>query len=1252
MYLQSLELLGFKSFAQKTVLNFHPGVTAIVGPNGCGKSNVLDAIRWVLGEQSAKALRGGEMADVIFSGTDSKQPVGMAEVSLNFAECEKELGTEFNEVKITRRVFRDGRSEYLLNKVPCRLRDIQMLFMDTGIGRTAYSILEQGKIDLLLSSRPEDRRTIFEEAAGITKYKAQKKEALRKLEYTDANLVRLADIMKEVKRQIGSLQRQAGKARRYKTLFDDLRTLDTHFSRKVQDEMYGAINQAQQEIERLQESQRSLEEQVESQEFGLSEQRHEIDMLEENISDGRQRVQELKNQLNSASGQIEFNFERIQEASSLLERYRVDVTAAQEKSAAQRSQLEEAEQQLGEIFESLRAAEGRLLDQQLRANKIRSQRQDVERSVHDFQRRIQDHESRYAAIRGDLSATLNEREAGGTRLGLILQELKQTEANGEHLKAQVLVMEQQLEAAQEKVQNCRDALKDHEHESLNAQTQLQQIERDIASSQKTVTERDAKLEVLNQLNEEGAGLGEGTQAILKGLDNPQLYRAAIIGALANFIEVETDFIPAIEAALGQYLKTVFIRDPLLTKSIAATLASKKFGRAAVITIAPQQTGSPLQTRALPQKAIAWALERVRPHPDVAPILNRLLENVVLARELPDAFEIKQSAQDIVVVTLLGDCITSEGVIFAGANGENRNSVLQRKIQIQQFEQEVASARLGLLNLEKQRTEHLATLEVRQQTVHEDRESFQHLQVYASTLQGQLSLLDRELREAEGKIKSLAWEHENVQNRLNIAAAKVQSLEAEIANSNEELSSMQAQLSAALVQANYLRREEDGLTDVLNELRIRVATERQRRDNLQRQQQPMAARLAELQDLIVTRQQEIENYAARIEQFRADNDALNGRIVHLKSEQSAAEVEVADLLQDRAGRMHALEAVEQNLRLLRRQLSDCHDQRGQHEVKSTQLNLRLEHIREHISHRYQVDLTNFAPDWYAFNVSVREQRKRLDKPQAWPDPAPTDLASDFGSEIDWEFVQSAIAEITERLDAMGPVNLEAIQEYDELEERQKFLEEQQNDLVKSKAELLDVINKINATTKELFADTFAQVRVNFQDMFTELFGGGKANLLLVDDADPLESGIEIIAKPPGKQLQSISLLSGGERTMTAVSLLFAIYMVKPSPFCVLDEMDAPLDESNINRFIRILDRFVRQSQFIVITHNKRTIAKADILYGVTMEEHGISKLVSVKLTKRADSSAQVDLIGTARSAPSIAETFGKHGDLQSDRNSDF
>src|ERR1700737_707802 len=338
MYLHSLELIGFKSFAHKTVLTFHPGVTAIVGPNGCGKSNLLDAVRWVLGEQSAKALRGGEMSDVIFSGTDSKQAVGMAEVSLTFADCEKDLGTEYNEVRISRRVFRDGRSEYLLNKTACRLRDIQMLLMDTGIGRTPYSIMEQGKIDLILSSRPEDRRAIFEDAAGITKYKAQKKEALRKLEYTDANLVRLADIMKEVKRQIGSLQRQAGKARRYKSLFDHLKTLDTHACRRSHDETQQEIIALEKEIQRLRELQRSLAEQVESQEFGLSEQRQQIDQLEEQIAVARQQVQELKNQADSASNRVEFNEERIRESTGLSARYQEEIAAAEEKMLVKKAQ--------------------------------------------------------------------------------------------------------------------------------------------------------------------------------------------------------------------------------------------------------------------------------------------------------------------------------------------------------------------------------------------------------------------------------------------------------------------------------------------------------------------------------------------------------------------------------------------------------------------------------------------------------------------------------------------------------------------------------------------------------------------------------------------------------------------------------------------------------------------------------------------------------------------------------------------------
>jgi chromosome segregation protein len=1247
MYLQSLELIGFKSFAHKTVLNFHPGVTAIVGPNGCGKSNLLDAVRWVLGEQSAKALRGGEMADVIFSGTDSKQPVGMAEVSLTFADCEKDLGTEYNEVKISRRVFRDGRSEYLLNKTVCRLKDIQMLFMDTGIGRTAYSIMEQGKIDLILSSRPEDRRAIFEEAAGITKYKSQKKEALRKLEYTDANLVRLADIMKEVKRQIGSLQRQAGKARRFKALFDDLQLLDTHFSRKSYDEIHLAINGAEKEIERLRNAQRSLEEQVESQEFGISEQRRQIELLEDRIATARQKVQELKNQAESASNRIEFNEERISESAALSEQYHADIAAAEEKLSIQQNELEEADHQLSAILESLSTEEQRLQEQQKQANQLRSRRQDVERSVQGFQRQLQHQEGQMAGIRGELSSTLNQKQTGETRLELLQRELTQTEAARRHLEDLVSSTASELELAKAQVQASRDDLNDSEHELTNAQKELQRIDSDLATNQRIVTERESKLEVLKQLNEEGAGLGAGTQAVLRGLDNPQLYRAAIIGALANFIEVTSEFIPAIEAALGQHLQAILVSDPIVGESITLYLAQKRIGRAAIVPVALLPKQSAVQLQSLPDGAIAWALDRIKFRIEVSPLVTRLLDNVVLAPDLSAAFEIKRNVSDLAIVTMMGEYISQDGVVFAGFNGDNGNSILQRKIQIRQLGEESAEIRSTVLHLEKEREHFLAQVGIHQQTVREKRDVSQRMQVNASTLQGQLSLLDRELREAEGKAKSLNWERENVRQRLDAATDKLDSLEQDLSNNNRQLEALQTCLANAVNEVDSLRRDEEAVVDVLNELRVRVATEGQRKENLQRQRQPMVARLAELNDLILNRQREISNYNARIEQFANENSSLRIRIEQLQTEQSTAEAEVDRLLQERAQHVNALEAVELNLRHLRRQLTDCQELRGQHEVKTTQLNLRMEHIREHVAQRYHVDLTAVQPDWYAFQVCVRDQRKRLDKPATETGEsafAPSPLQN---PEIDWEFVQTAIAEMTERLDAMGPVNLEAIQEYDELEERQKFLEDQHADLVKSKNELLDVINKINSTTKELFADTFEQVRKNFQEMFAELFGGGKANLLLVDDTDPLESGIEIIARPPGKQLQSISLLSGGERTMTAVSLLFAIYMVKPSPFCVLDEMDAPLDESNIRRFTKILDRFVHQSQFVVITHNKRTIAKADVLYGVTMEEHGISKLVGVKLTQRENSTESTDLIGTAQASPSIAESFGKHGNLHSE-----
>jgi chromosome segregation protein len=1228
MYLQSIELIGFKSFAHKTLLNFHRGVTAIVGPNGCGKSNVLDAIRWVLGEQSAKALRGGEMADVIFSGTDSKQAVGMAEVSLTFAECETELGLEYHEVTITRRVYRDGRSDYFLNKVPCRLKDIQMLFMDTGIGRTAYSIMEQGKIDQILSSRPEDRRAIFEEAAGITKYKAQKKEALRKLEYTDANLLRLADILKEVKRQIGSLQRQAGKARRYQALFENLRTLDLHLAYRNAEEMHRNIRDAESEVERLRSVQRSLEEQVESQEFGLTEQREALELLEEQILAARQGVQELKSEADRAANRIGFNEERAREAEELSQRYAADVAAAQEKVVVQQIQLEDTDHQLSELFQTLHSEESQLEERQKKANQLRQSRLETETAAHESQRQIQQRESRMANLRGELSSTVNQREAGDTRFGLLQQELKQAESARDQLASQIETARAESEEAAALVQSARDALRNREHDLSNLKKAVQQAERDLASVERNLTERESRLELLNQLNEEGAGLQTGTQAVLKGLENPALFRPAILGTLANFLEVDHDFIPAIEAALGDQLQTILIADPEVAEALGKSLAANQHGRAALCAKTAFSRSLPLQMGALPSGALAWALDRVRTHGDVAPFVNRLLANVVLASDLETAFRMRETTPNFAVATLKGEFISETGVIFAGASGEaNVHSVLHRKAQIRGLEVECTEIRAKLNYAQQQRALIETELEQMHHRVEEQREEVHRTQIQASTLNGQISMLDRELRESEGRIESLVWEKGNTEQRLSSALARVNTLEAELESLSQQLREWQERLSKSLSQVESLRGDEELLTETLNESKVRVATERQRRENLQRQRQPMANRLTELQDLILSRERDIANYGARAKQFVAENDSLRGKIEELQSDQSKAEMEVTSLVEERSRRIASAEAVELSLRQLRRQLSECQEARGEQEVRATQHKLRLESVREHVTHRYQTELEAFRPEWDLFRSTVREQRKRLD--QSNSDIVETEEMtasvdqSDSIPEAEWELVRTIVAEMSERLDAMGPVNLEAIQEYDELEERQRFLDEQNADLIKSKTELLEVINKINDTTKELFAETFEQVRKNFQEMFIELFGGGKANLLLVDDADPLESGIEIIAKPPGKQLQSITLLSGGEKTMTAVGLLFAIYMVKPSPFCVLDEMDAPLDESNISRFIKILDRFVTQSQFVVITHNKRTIAKADVLYGVTMEEHGISKLVGVRLTKQRD--GEPDLI---------------------------
>jgi len=1183
MHLQSLELFGFKSFADKTAFNFHEGVTAIVGPNGCGKSNVLDAVRWALGEQSAKSLRGDEMADVIFNGADTRKPVGFAEVSLTFTDCAEELGIEWHDVRVTRRVYRDGNSEYLLNKTPCRLRDIQSLFADTGIARTAYSMMEQGRIDMILSSRPEDRRAVFEEAAGITKYKTQKREALRKLEATEANLLRIGDVIKEVKRQIGSLQRQAGKARRYQALHADLRVLETHHACKQLASLEHDLAASRKEIERLIDSEKTARAKIDNGENALANERAALDKIDTEIADSRAEVQRLDSEIATHRNRIEFNRQRAQELAELIERARRDVAEAENKRNQQAAQIKQTNSSIAEIEQHLKEKEAELTELSVLAGEIHKKRSDRVTRLQELQLALSKSESRISAFEEELTGTKARRELTQAQIEQLVTEIAALTEARDKLAGQIAVS---LKAPRRQPIDVESSLR--EKEKL-----LAQAEQDLATLHRTLAEKRSRLDVLRQLNEEGEGLAEGSQALLKGVDGPEEFRDAIAGSLAAQLDVDPKFIQAIEAALGRNLHAVILKDAKAVSEIIGHLKKKKLGHAALLipkltTVAPQPA-----ERVLPAEAVAWATDKVRVPKPLEALVTRLLGDVVIFPELEQALEYKKVEPALAMATLAGEYISREGIVFTGSSEVRAASLLERKAQIADLTKEEAALAKEHDSVSARRDDTKTALET-------------------------ASRLQRELSEAGRKIDTLQSEKTALERQIAAADERLAHVERDLQSGRDQLANQKTELAAfETAQKKTVLREEE-LAERTNELRLGVATDRQRHENLIAQREPMSARDAELAELITERKADIAMYERKLATQAEESRESETLIKNQTARRDEAQANSAKIAGQRAARLAAISDRESELRRVRDSLGELQDRRAQGQVRESQFQMKIDNLFAHISRSYQIDLRGFAGDQPAFEKVLRGQLKKRagadDLGNAGID-TPEGVAS-AKEELGATDLEQLIANLRTQLDNMGPVNLEAVHEYDELEERHKFLEAQNTDLTNSQRELLDVIARINSTTRKLFAETFEQVRANFREMFGELFRGGRADLSLLDENDPLNCGIEITAKPPGKQLQSVSLLSGGERAMTAVALLFAIYMVRPSPFCILDEVDAPLDENNINCFIRVLDRFVQQSQFIIITHNKRTIAKADVLYGVTMEERGVSKLVGVKLTAPA------------------------------------
>jgi chromosome segregation protein len=1215
MHLQSLELLGFKSFADKTVLNFHEGVTAIVGPNGCGKSNVLDAVRWVLGEQSAKSLRGDEMADVIFDGSEVRKPVGFAEVSLTFTDCADELGIDWHDVRVTRRVYRDGNSEYLLNKTSCRLRDIQSLFADTGIARSAYSMMEQGKIDMILSSRPEDRRAVFEEAAGVTKYKSQKREALRKLEATEANLLRIGDIIKEVKRQIGSLQRQAGKARRYQALHDDLRVLDTHHSRRQLELLEAELAHCKAEIARFGESEDATRARIDAGENDLAEQRRALEEIDAQIAGSRSELQRLESEISAHRNRIQFNRQRADELNELIERSRNDIAAAETKRAQQSKEIQEANALIEKTSEALQTKEAELNKLTGRLSNLRTERSEHESKLETLQNAAGEIESRIAGLEEEISGLKIRREATEENRRGLDTAISNIEAARTRIQDEFTAARATAENRQSKLDHCRAAVQTGDEKMRQHKQVVASMEKELATIERGQAEKESRLEILRQLNEEGAGLGQGSQAVLKGLHDQSRIKPALAGALVANIDVEKNFIPAIEAALGRNLQAIVLKDDQLAPEIIAALKEKKLGQAALVI--PQLGNGTTKEREkrAPEKSLGWAIDKVKAPEPLASLVAQLLHNVAIFENLDDALTAKRGHSEIAAATLGGELISTEGVVFGGSRETSADSLLERKARMSTLDSECSEIRKQRDALHEKCNDARAALEKASSELEEARRDYATAEREKSDSDSRILFLTRELQEGEQKQTQVRSEQTTLTRQIQAADERIAKLEDELAADQATLEANRGEQEALqTAQDDFAKRENEAM-EQLTELRLTVATERQRCEHLVAQRQPMSTRDAELAEAIAARQAEITNFEKRLTTQAEESRTAESAIEKQTGQRADLEEALAALTEQRGECSTTVNEAESNLRTIRNSLNDLRDSRSKEQVRQAELQLRIDNLTDRVSRRYQINLREFSPDQYAFEKTLRAQLKRNDKVEGGAsfDGLRTGSATPGLPELSRPHLDKLISDLRTQLDNMGPVNLDAVHEYDELEERYKFLDAQNNDLTNSRRELLDVIAQINSTTRKLFSETFAQVRINFREMFEELFGGGRADLCLLDENDPLNCGIEISAKPPGKQLQSVSLLSGGERSMVAVALLFAIYMVRPSPFCILDEVDAAMDEGNINRFIRMLDRFIEQSQFIIITHNKRTIAKAEVLYGVTMEERGVSKLVGMKLT---------------------------------------
>ncbi len=1184
MRIKTLEMSGFKSFVDRTVISFEEGVTGVVGPNGCGKSNIVDAIRWVMGEMSAKHLRGSSMEDVIFNGCETRTPTGMAQIFLTFDNSDGRAPAEYSqysEIQVGRRLYRSGESEYFLNKTPCRLKDIIDLFLGTGVGTKAYSIVEQGMVGSIVSAKPEDRRMLVEEAAGISKFKSRKEAALRKMDSTRQNLARLTDVLQELTRQMNSLNRQAKKAERFKKIGDELRerelTLCATRYRSLRDE----LDLLKSEHDKLHEVEVSSSAELSTYETSFEERRLKISEIERELDGASQQLYGVQNSIKLYEAEITH---KKNEASSIQQQNKV---YAEELGALKRK-LEELNSRMEDANTSMVVADLKLAGSseivetsQSGADEVRCKYAEVQTECDGLSSQVMEFDKEIA----NLSASLNHLERRYIEINARIAK-NQAELDGIHERKKQI--ENDLQNKSQEMDGLRQMKLSMSGESESAAETLERQKADLHEAEERVrnlrekiADRGSRLDSITELRKNLEGYRDGVRAVLSRTDDGGRKLDGVVGTVGELFETGEEYESALGAVLGEKLQYVVVKSHEEGVDAIDYLRTAASGRSSFIPIGVKASE---ETSEEPSgEGVVGPIQNfVTFDNQYSQICKHLLGEVVLVEDLKRALSLWESGSyNHTFVTKDGCVVDPSGVVTGGSEGGVEEQLVAQKRRERELTEELSTLKGELTQAEGDSNnfrERVTSMERRVEQLGRD--------VHNEDLK--LVGQERDLERLHDEMQRFEQESDKLSVETAALTEELTEVESERDESKERLGVATEEQEHAKTKLGSTRQELDQLSQVLTgrekelvELKVDLAQAEERVSSVSRELDGMVRDKASTVTSITKRMSDINIANQRVVILNRDVDNLRSNLDMAISASAKLEQTQRELRERYEGESTSLRDRELEIRDIRKKHDEALATFHGVEIKLTEHNGKVQYMIDGIRERYHLDLASIENEY----------------------------AKD---DLDVEAEEAEVTTLKERIEKIGSVNVDAIDEYKELSERNEFIARQHEDLTASLDNLSKAIAKINRTSRQRFRRAFESVDAQFQELFPKLFKGGKARLMLTDEENILETGIEIIAQPPGKKLQSITLLSGGEKALTAVALIFSIFLIKPSPFCLLDEVDAPLDDANIDRFNELIRSMTPHSQFILITHNKRTMELADLLYGVTMEEAGVSKMVSVRL----------------------------------------